>query len=83
MGGASYLTRLRGFGLAAEGAKRDLRGVEEFATSCILDGADRHAVGSTGNEITDVLIAEERRHGIAIGLTCIHARSVLNFVMGV
>lgn len=73
---------LRELGLGPEGAEGDLSGVEELAAVCVVDCTHDYAVGGTGDEIADALIAGERRHGVAIGLLSSPARPVFIFALG-
>ena len=42
-------------------------GVQELGGVFVFDGADEHTVGYAGDEVADVLRAEQRGHGAAVG----------------
>jgi hypothetical protein len=52
-----------------ESGKSDLSGVEKLSAHLMGDGAQQDALRGTSDEISDSLIAGEKRHGIAIGGT--------------
>lgn len=77
-GGSGYGAGL-GFGLG-EGTESDLGSVEKLVAILFLDGADEHAVAGAGDEIADVFIAAEGRHGLAEGFAGVAFGGV--FVLG-
>lgn len=52
-----------------ERGEGDLRGVEELVGPFFGNRVDENAVGRAGDEVADVFIAGERRHGAAVGRT--------------
>ena len=41
-----------------------------------VDGVDQRAVGDAWDEVADVFVADERRHGFAIGISGLGARMI-------
>lgn len=57
----------QGFGFAGQGGEGDLGGVKELGSHFVLEGSQEYAVAGAGDEVADVVIAGERRHGEAVG----------------
>src|SRR5271157_2590388 len=57
-------------GLPGERGVRDLGGIEKLGAGFLLDGTDEQPVSDAGDEVADVLLAGEWRHGASIGEAC-------------
>jgi hypothetical protein len=47
-----------------------LRGTEKFSAILFFDGLQENPMRDASDEVADILLAEKRRHGPAIGLPC-------------
>ncbi len=75
MGGSAAAS----FGHSAEGA---LGGIEKAGSFIGGDDADEHGVGDAGDEVADVLLGVQRRHGAAVGFDAFGLGGILMFSAG-
>ena len=62
-----------------EDGVRDLGGVEETRGVLGFDGADESALGDAGDEVADIVIPDERGHGVVPGFSGIGGALELAF----
>ena len=55
------------FGLTLPGSQGDLGCVEKLRTAVLGKNTGNDAVGHTGDEVADVVVAGKQRHGIEVG----------------